>query len=68
MKRTRRRYDRAFKISVISDRENGKPLAQMAREHGIHPGLPSRGEVSWLRILKKRSAEMEIKLRAATPP
>ena len=42
MKRTRRRYDRAFKISVISDLENGKPLAQIAREHGIHPGLPSR--------------------------
>jgi len=42
MKKTRRRYDRAFKISVVADLESGKPLAQIAREHSIHPGLPSR--------------------------
>ena len=42
MKKTRRRYDRAFKISVVAELESGKPLAQIAREHSIHPGLPSR--------------------------
>jgi hypothetical protein len=33
MKKTRRRYDRAFKISVVAELESGKPLAQIAREH-----------------------------------
>jgi len=39
MKKTRRRYDRDFKISVIAELESGKTSAQIAREHGIHPGL-----------------------------
>jgi transposase len=42
MKKTRRRYDREFKISVVAEHEGGKPLAQIAREQGIHPSLPSR--------------------------
>ena len=42
MKKTRLRYDRAFKISVVAELESGKPLAQIAREHSIHPGQPSR--------------------------
>lgn len=42
MKKTRRRYDREFKISVVAELESGKPVAQIAREYGIHPGLPSR--------------------------
>src|SRR5512137_2061153 len=42
MKRTRQRYDRAFKISVVAELESGKPLSQIAREYGIHPSLPSR--------------------------
>jgi transposase len=42
MKRTRRRYDREFKISVVAELESGKPLSQIAREHCIHPSLPSR--------------------------
>ena len=42
MKRTRRRYDRDFKISVIAELEGGKTPAQIAREQGIHPSLPSR--------------------------
>jgi transposase len=42
MKKTRRRYDREFKISVVAELEGGKPLAQIAREQGIHPSLPSR--------------------------
>jgi len=35
MKKTRRRYDREFKISVVAELEGGKPPAQIAREHGI---------------------------------
>ena len=42
MKKTRRRYDREFKISVVAELESGKPLAQIAREYGIHPSLLSR--------------------------
>jgi transposase len=42
MKKTRRRYDREFKISVVAELESGKPLAQIAREYSIHPGLPTR--------------------------
>jgi transposase len=47
MKKTRRRYDRAFKISVVSGLEGGKTPAQIAREHGIHPSLPSRWRDEW---------------------
>lgn len=36
MKKTRRRYDRDFKISVLAELDAGKPLAQIAREYGIH--------------------------------
>lgn len=42
MKKTRRRYDRELKISVVSELESGKPLAQIACKHSIHPGLPCR--------------------------
>jgi transposase len=42
MKKTRQHYDRDFKISILTELEAGKPLAQVAREHGIHPSLPCR--------------------------
>ena len=42
MKKTRRRYDRDFKISVVAELESGKPMAQIAREYGVYPSLPSR--------------------------
>ena len=42
MKKTRRRYDREFKISVVAELESGKPLAQIAREYGVHPSLLCR--------------------------
>jgi transposase len=41
MKKTRRRYDLEFKISVVTELETGKPLAQIAREYNVHPALPS---------------------------
>jgi transposase len=42
MKKTRRRYDLDFKISIVSELEEGKPPAQIAREHGINPSHPTR--------------------------
>lgn len=42
MTKIRRRYDREFKISIIAELEGGKTLAQVAREHGIHPSLPCK--------------------------
>lgn len=42
MKRTRQRYDRAFKVSVVSELKSGKPPSQIACEHSVHPSLPSR--------------------------
>lgn len=42
MKKTRRRYDRDFKISILAELESGKLLAQIAREHGISSSLPPR--------------------------
>jgi transposase len=53
MKKMRRRYDREFKISVVAELESGKPPAQIAREHGIHPGLPSRWGMNWLKYPEK---------------
>ena len=42
MKKMRQRYDREFKISVVAELEGDKSPAQIAREQGIHPSLPSR--------------------------
>ena len=42
MNKKRRRYDREFKISILSELEAGKSLAQVVREHGIHPSLSCR--------------------------
>jgi transposase len=42
MTKVRRRYDREFKISIVAELESGKPVAQIAREYGVHPSLPPR--------------------------
>lgn len=52
MKRTRRRYDREFKISIVAELEGGKPLLRLPRAWHppvFHPG----GELNWLKILKR---------------
>src|SRR5262249_3655341 len=37
--RTRRKYDREFKEGAVRIvRETGKPIAQIARDHGVHEG------------------------------
>lgn len=57
MKKTRRRYDRDFKISVLAELEAGKPLAQIAREYGIHPSLPCRWKAELAENPEKIPAE-----------
>ena len=42
MKKTRRRYDQYFKISIVSELDGGKSPAQIAHERGIHPNIPIR--------------------------
>jgi transposase-like protein len=61
MKKLRQRYNREFKISVVTELEGGKSSAQIAREQGIHPSPPSRwrDEYNMHRTLKKHLAVME---------
>ena len=37
MKKTRRRCDRGFKISVVAELESGKPIAQIAGDSSWSP-------------------------------
>lgn len=39
MSKTRRRFTPAFKLQVVREIEAGKPTAQAAREHRLHPNL-----------------------------
>jgi hypothetical protein len=63
MKKTRQRYDRAFKISVVAELESGKPLAQIACEQASIQACPLGGEKSWPRIPKKHLAVMQTSTR-----
>ncbi len=49
MSRTRRQFKREFKVSVLTELETGKTLAQLSREHGIHPSLI----ISWRKLYKE---------------
>ena len=42
MNKTRRRFTREFKISILTELETGKTLAQVARENEVHPTLICR--------------------------
>ena len=46
MKKTRRRYDREFKISVVAELESGKSVAQIARRMGFIQVSHPDGEMS----------------------
>lgn len=37
----RRQFDRDFKLRVLAEIEAGKPVAQAAREHHVHPNTIS---------------------------
>jgi transposase len=42
MNRTRRQFTREFKISVLTELDTGKTLAQVSRENEVHPTLVCR--------------------------
>ena len=42
MGKTRRKYTREFKLSVIRELESGISISELARKNNIHPALPSR--------------------------
>ena len=42
MGKTRRRYTKEFKLSVIRELEAGVAVSELARKHNIHPALPPR--------------------------
>lgn len=42
MGKTRRRYSRDFKLSVIRELEAGVDVSEVARKYNLHPALPPR--------------------------
>ena len=40
--KTRKKFTREFKISILRELENGKSSAQISRENGIHPSMLSK--------------------------
>jgi transposase len=47
--KTRKKFTREFKISILRELENGKNSAQVSRENGIHPSMLSK----WKREYKE---------------
>ena len=39
MSKKRKQYSREFKIQVLREIENGTPVSQLSRQHGIHESL-----------------------------
>ena len=42
MSKKRRKYTREFKISVITELDSGKTIAQVSREYNLHPSMITR--------------------------
>ncbi len=51
---TRKKFTREFKISILSELENGKSAAQVSRENGIHPSMLSK----WKREYKENLGDI----------
>ncbi len=47
--KTRKKFTREFKISILRELETGKSAAQVCRENGIHPSMLSK----WKREYKE---------------
>lgn len=47
--KTRKKFTRDIKISILRELENGKSAAQVCRENGIHPSMLSK----WKREYKE---------------
>ncbi len=58
--KTRKKFTREFKISVLREIENGKSSAQVSRENSIHPSMLSNGNGNTKKILGQHSAATEI--------
>ena len=48
MAKPRSYYTREFKMAILSQIEAGVPMAQVARENGIHPTLVARWKKEYL--------------------
>ncbi len=48
MTKSRVNYTKEFKLSILSQIETGIPLAQVARENGLHPALVGRWKKEFL--------------------
>ena len=42
MGKTRRKYTKEFKLSVIRELESGVSISEISRKYNIHPALPGR--------------------------
>lgn len=47
MTKRRSTYTREFKLGIIAQVESGIPIAQVARENGLHPELVSRWKAQY---------------------
>jgi len=43
----KREFSREFKISVVRELESGKSMAQLCREHELHPSLVNAWRRAW---------------------
>ncbi len=43
----RREFTRDFKVSVVRELESGKSMAELCREHELHPSLVSKWQRDW---------------------
>lgn len=48
MKRPKPVYTREFKLAILAQVNNGVPVAQVARENGLHPALVFRWKQQYL--------------------
>ena len=48
MSKTRNFYSREFKLAILSQIESGVPIAQVARENGLHPTLVARWKKGYI--------------------
>ena len=45
--KTRKKFTRETKISILRELENGKSAAQVCRENGIHPSMLSKWKLEY---------------------
>ncbi len=58
--KTRKKFTREIKISILRELENGKSAAQVSRENGIHPSMLSKWKREYKENPGQHSAAMVI--------